>query len=67
MYSKNNGREKFLPHDEKKINSLINRTKFNFPLIVMDCLYNPIYDIDILAYRGKLVQLLPERELVFRE
>ena len=55
-YSKNNGREKFLPHDQKKINFLINKTKLNFPLIVMDCLYGPIYDIDILAYRGKLIQ-----------
>ena len=66
MYSKNNGREKFLPHDEKKINSLINRTKFNFPLIVMDCLYNPIYDIDILAYRGKLVQFATRERIGFQ-
>ena len=65
-YSKNNGREKFLPHDQKKINFLINKTKLNFPLIVMDCLYNPIYDIDILAYRGKLVQFATRERIGFQ-
>lgn len=66
VYSKNNGREKFLPNDEKKIHILINKTKFNFPLIVMDCLYGPIYDIDILAHRGKLIQFATRERIGFQ-
>ena len=50
----------------KKINFLINKTKLNFPLIVMDCLYDPIYDIDILAYRGKLVQFAVRERIGFQ-
>jgi hypothetical protein len=66
MYSKNNGREKFLPHEEKKIHLFMKKTKFNFPLIVMDCLYGPIYDIDILAYRGKLIQFATRERIGFQ-
>ena len=32
----------------------------------MDCLYNPIYDIDILAYRGKLVQFATRERIGFQ-
>ena len=66
MFSKNKGREKFIPHDKKKISFLINKTKLNFPLIVMDCLYDPIYDIDILAHRGKLVQFAVRERIGFQ-
>jgi len=56
LFTKNKGREKFFPHNLSKINYLIKKTKFNFPLIVMDCLYDPIYDIDVLAFKGQLIQ-----------
>ena len=56
IYFKNNYREKYLPLKNKIIYDLLKNTKFKFPLIVMDCLYGPIYDIDILGYEGKLLQ-----------
>ena len=55
-YSKNKNREKYFPHNSKLINKNISKIKFKFPIIVMDCLLDPIYDLDILAFKGKLIQ-----------
>jgi len=55
-YSKNRDREKYFPHNLNLIKKLIFKTKFDYPLILMDCLYGPIYDLDILAFKGKIVQ-----------
>ena len=62
VISKNYKNDGFISIDNF-IDNYINNYNNLFPLIVMERLFDPIYDIDMLAYNGKLVKSLVRRRL----
>ena len=58
----NEGRELHIPFNKFSI-KLINPLKNLFPLVVMEKLNKPTYDIDILAYKGKALRIVTRKRL----
>jgi predicted ATP-grasp superfamily ATP-dependent carboligase len=61
--SYNNGKELHYPNS-KKYHSLIKKNYNNkFPVIVSERLYSPVYDIDMLSNKGRLINVVVRQRL----
>jgi len=59
---KNHGREIHIP---KKIffSKFINKNYFKFPSVIMERLYYPVYDLDMLSFRGEPINVVARKRL----
>ena len=58
----NNGRELHIPYKQFSTRK-IRDYKGRFPLIIMERLHEPTYDLDMLAHIGKPLRIVPRRRL----
>ena len=58
----NNGRELHVPFKQFSA-KILTQYKGKFPLVIMERLYAPTYDLDMLAHAGKPLRIVPRKRL----
>ena len=53
-----------LKNKKKSLDLLFNEYKNSYPLIISGMLRNPVYDLDLLAWKGKLITAVTRRRLI---
>ena len=59
---KNFGREIHLPR-KLFFSRFMSKTYFKFPAVLMERLFNPVYDLDMLGFKGKPINVISRRRL----
>ncbi len=59
----NDGKELHIPIDLLNIKEIEKKYRNKYPIIISERLFPPTYDIDMLAYKGKLINVVGRRRL----
>ena len=63
IYFYNDKKEIHFPNREKKIFEIKKNYKGKYPLILSERLFSPIYDIDMLGFKGKMINVVVRKRL----